>query len=389
MLWEMISLRRFAAGAPTQTSIERRLAGSEPRILEISPEIDPLLAEICDRAIHVDPQKRYPTAERFRADLQQYLLVMGEEPALPLGDLMCQKFATERAEMRRLIDEHAKRDERMHSGVRDLPHAPGAAQGGEPGGDKATLIGDLSSLIEKTRADRRVDGEPVEWEGSLRRSRRPYVWAGLAALLVLGSVASLRFDGRGPAVGWSNGAAKVPTPALPAAEARPEAAPASAETEAGEHAGRAASTNQGNAAADPGLPSSDRADPVATERAEPAGRPAGPSRGRGQPPTAASGGGLRSRVRGEAEPAERSGRGENAEPSARAAGWRARTEAASTAEGGGRARAGVAGWDANPASEKAAGRARAPAGIGELEIGEDVRPRMGRARGIDLQDPYQ
>jgi len=393
MLWEMISLRRFAAGAPTQTSIERRLAGSEPRILEISPEIDPLLAEICDRAIHVDPQKRYSTAERFRADLQRYLLVMGEEPALPLGDLMCQKFAVERAEMRRMIDEHAKRDERMHSGVRDLPHAPGVALGGEPGGDKATLVGDLSSLIEKTRADRRVDGEPVEWEGSLRHSRRPYVWAGLAALLVLGSLAWLRFDGRRAAVGWSDVAAeaRTPAPALPAAEARQVAAPASAGTADGEHAARTAPTDHGSAVNEPGLPSGDRADPmVSANRAESPGRSAGQSRGKWQPLRAASGDGLRSRARGGAESAEGSGTGENAAGGTRAAGWRARSERASgSAEEVERARAAVAGrWDAKPASEQV-GPGREPAAAREMELGEDLRPRMGRARGIDLQDPYQ
>jgi serine/threonine protein kinase len=380
MLWEMISLRRFAPGTPTQTAIERRLAGSEPRILEIATDIDPLLAEICDRAIHVDPQQRYATAELFRADLQKYLLVVGEEPSLTLADLMCQKFAAERAEMRHLIDVHAKRDERLHSSVRDLPHVPEAARSGESR-DKSTLIGDLSSLVEKTRAGRRVDGKPIEWQGSLRRSGRPYVWAGLAALLVLGGVAWLRFDGRRAPAGRSVVAAKEPAQALPAAGVREEVATTSAGNVAGEQAAQAA------------LPASEPADTsAAAESAQPADPSDAQPRAKSLPFTAASGSRLSSRSRASAEPAERASTGDSAEPGVRSARWRGKSEHAPAVSGQVERAlgAGTARTDTKPAGETLV-RGDAPGqegtGARELELREVVRPR--RARGIDLQDPYQ
>jgi serine/threonine-protein kinase len=159
MLWEVLAGERFARGQVTPAMIDARLAGAEPRIALAAPEVPAELARICDRAIHVDAAQRYPTAEAFRADLADFLLVRGEatRPS-QIGELMCEKFAKERAATHRSIAEWARKlgalDELSASIVRSLdtlavpdPDAPP-----EPP-DEKTPVGDLGALIEQSRAD--------------------------------------------------------------------------------------------------------------------------------------------------------------------------------------------------------------------------------------------
>jgi eukaryotic-like serine/threonine-protein kinase len=109
MLWEVLSERRFAAGGVTEAAVDARLKGAEPRLAQVAPGVPAALAAICDRAIHVDPEQRYPSAEAFRADLAGYLAERGEltQPA-ELAEILRTKFATERSAMHRMIHAQAK-----------------------------------------------------------------------------------------------------------------------------------------------------------------------------------------------------------------------------------------------------------------------------------------
>ncbi|MEY4581691.1 MAG: hypothetical protein RL701_6394 [Pseudomonadota bacterium] len=129
ILWELLAERRFATGLPTKAALEARLNGSERRILAVAPDTDPALAAICDRALHVDVEQRYPSAEAFRADLEQYLATHGERPQpAQLGALIRERFAVERETSHRLIQtrmhDKALRDDHVHSGVRALTANP-------------------------------------------------------------------------------------------------------------------------------------------------------------------------------------------------------------------------------------------------------------------------
>jgi tRNA A-37 threonylcarbamoyl transferase component Bud32 len=105
VLWEALAMRRLVQGKPSRSVFEARLLGTEPRIGQISPDLDPALAAICDRAMHADPEQRYPTAEAFRVALQEYLSARGQVmDAALIARFMQAKFASARAALHRVID---------------------------------------------------------------------------------------------------------------------------------------------------------------------------------------------------------------------------------------------------------------------------------------------
>jgi serine/threonine protein kinase len=109
VLWETIALRHLVRGKSARAIVEARLAGTEPRIGQVVEEVDPLLAAICDRAMHNDPEQRYPTADALRRALQDYLIAGGESVSTgALKQWMRSKFASERATMHRLIDQQLR-----------------------------------------------------------------------------------------------------------------------------------------------------------------------------------------------------------------------------------------------------------------------------------------
>jgi serine/threonine protein kinase len=105
VLWETIALRHLSHGSTARQTFAARLAGTDPSIREVVPEVDPALAEICERALQHDLAQRYQSADALRRALQSYLAERGEtfEPA-QIGALMRHKFANERAIMHRVID---------------------------------------------------------------------------------------------------------------------------------------------------------------------------------------------------------------------------------------------------------------------------------------------
>jgi eukaryotic-like serine/threonine-protein kinase len=145
MLWEVLSGRRFARGPVTQAAIEARLAGAEPRLALVAPGVPAELTRICDRAIHVDPAERYPTAEAFRAELSGYLLAQGGlMQAAQVSAWMREKFATERAQRHRAIRAWGKQlislDDFSGSIIRSFR-------------DEHTAVGNLGPWIERSRVD--------------------------------------------------------------------------------------------------------------------------------------------------------------------------------------------------------------------------------------------
>jgi serine/threonine-protein kinase len=212
MLWEVLAGERFARGQVTPAMIDARLSGAEPRIALAAPEVPAELARICDRAIEVDTAQRYPTAEAFRADLAEFLLARGEPTrASQIGELMCEKFAKERAATHRSIAEWARKvgalDELSASIVRSLdslavpdpddsPHPPHSPE-------EKTPVGDLGVWIEQSRADnpaakplKTPSAAGAELDLELNAlARRPHLrhwYAALAAAVCVGAYFWLR-----------------------------------------------------------------------------------------------------------------------------------------------------------------------------------------------------
>jgi eukaryotic-like serine/threonine-protein kinase len=189
MLWEAVCLRRFAPGVPTQASIAARVRGSEPRLASVVPDVDPWLAQICDRATHIDPDARFASAEEFRAVLQRFVLMSGEIPsAAAIAEVMHGKFAAEHAIMHRLIDAHIKDADLSVSMIRDLH--PAWAR--EPIDDSLTAVADLSELIESSRVDNPVlAAASLVAAPTLTRARSTQRVSSWAYLLVLAALVML------------------------------------------------------------------------------------------------------------------------------------------------------------------------------------------------------
>lgn len=243
MLWEVLAKKRFAPGGPSEAAIDARLAGSEPRLSSMSssvaPEVDPALAAICDRAMHVDVEQRYASAEQFRAALEQYLVGRGElAQASEIGAVVRQRFGGERKRMHQLINAQVVKqiagDEGASSIIRSLTRsdtAPGSTTPGRGvtrernGGlydEEPTPVGDLSKWIESSRADNPI---PLVTRSARHKSRRRRKIAlsvlALAAFCATYAWVRTRVDGSHPAAPR----AETSPPPSAAAPAHPEPAP--------------------------------------------------------------------------------------------------------------------------------------------------------------------
>lgn len=142
MLWEAIAGRRFSQQTVTPAAFRERAAGREPRIRAVVPKVDPLLADICDRAVAVDPEQRFASAEELRAELQEYLQLSGVRVEAPeIGQFMRDVFAQERRDIHMVIERAMKHSGASESSVEALPFM----NFDDP--SEATAVADLSSLI--------------------------------------------------------------------------------------------------------------------------------------------------------------------------------------------------------------------------------------------------
>lgn len=229
MLWEAIALRRFSSGPATKSSVDRRLAGGEPRISEVVPSVEPALAEICDKALALDREQRFQSAAEFRAELQRYLLICGDDPPQALAPLLCAKFAAERTAMFKTLDAYSKRDERNQSVIRSLRamsqpagvnngHGVHSANAGNAGDgvydDRSTRVGNFARSNAANRTED-TDGRGLDWSGSLRGGRKNmYAWIAGAGVLI-GAIAAFLISRSEPERAPHLTMPAPPTPAAP------------------------------------------------------------------------------------------------------------------------------------------------------------------------------
>jgi hypothetical protein len=201
MLWEAIAGRRFAEPAPTHETFHARATGREPRILEVAPDTEPMLADICNRALAVDPEQRLSSAQAFRSELQDYLLLTGQRPdSAELAQLMREVFSGEREAMHQVVQRAMKQGGATESMVEALPFM--RANNVVEYEEEATIVADLSSLAEvshesddaKIRASYEVSKitplRPVSrFSERPKPSKRPLIAAAVSGVLTLAGVA--------------------------------------------------------------------------------------------------------------------------------------------------------------------------------------------------------
>jgi serine/threonine-protein kinase len=226
VLWETLTMQRFCDGVVSRIAVATRLAGQEMRAAQFRPRVDPRLAAICDRALAVDPDARFATADEFRIALDNYL-VQSESgqrvDAAAIKQVLAHKFAAERRAVHGLIDRHIKHGAVEVSGVSAV------ALGTEAGNNQPTQVADLSNYIRNTSEATVVRGitdelvlEPdpePRW-----RSRRTLVLGSVGAVVALGLAFGLlrHSSNESASVSASSaGVVAVPLPNLPVAVPTP------------------------------------------------------------------------------------------------------------------------------------------------------------------------
>ena len=144
MLWQAIAGRALSIDpTPTPAAFRARSEGTEPRIEEVVPTVDPLLAQICNRALALEPDKRFATAQEFRSALQEYLQTAGARvESSEIGQLMRDVFEAERRAMHQRIEQVMKHSGgEVHSSIEALSFF-------HPEDKESTAVADLSSLVD-------------------------------------------------------------------------------------------------------------------------------------------------------------------------------------------------------------------------------------------------
>jgi serine/threonine protein kinase len=183
MLWEVLAGRRFAEGDDLRAIRARRVAGAEPRIREVVPEAPQQLAEICDRAISLDPLERFASAGEFREALRAYLGEdMQDVDRKQLGELVANAFDKDRSRVHALIERQLNRAPARPSS-NDAPAIDLQADPAE-----YTLKADLSELISVSRLRDDAELRSASGGASVRVEHhvpRGPAWAGVGGALIL------------------------------------------------------------------------------------------------------------------------------------------------------------------------------------------------------------
>jgi serine/threonine protein kinase len=106
MLWEALARKRRKLADTPAASFQALVGGTQPKIRDVEPNAPDKLAEICDKAIALDPLERFGSAAEFLTELEGYLEKnMRRVDRRDLTTLMTQYFKGDRQEMTRRIED--------------------------------------------------------------------------------------------------------------------------------------------------------------------------------------------------------------------------------------------------------------------------------------------
>jgi serine/threonine protein kinase len=125
MLWEAIAGRRRTTGTTPLAAFRTRIESGEPPIESVVPDVEPRLAEVCQRALARDPAQRYATSRELQQALEDYLVSRGRTArAEALGAIVRGSCGEELAQRRRALEGHAV--SRQAAGFGSYQRSPGS-----------------------------------------------------------------------------------------------------------------------------------------------------------------------------------------------------------------------------------------------------------------------
>ena len=134
LLWELLAYRRLSQDRTQQEIVQARMAGVDPELMRKALGVPVELLHICTRAVAKKLEDRYASALEMRDALRAYIRTNNlefspEQLRLLLSDL----YATERVEIRRLVDQRMKQasveDDHPGTAVQAIPVAPAVLGG--------------------------------------------------------------------------------------------------------------------------------------------------------------------------------------------------------------------------------------------------------------------
>ena len=148
LLWELLAYRRLSQDRTQQEIVKARMAGADPELMKKASGVPVELLQICMRAASKRVDDRYASAHEMRDALRAYIRAHGLEfSAEQLREVLDDLYASERVEIRRLVDQRMKQanaeDDQPSFGTQVIPVAP-AVLGGA---GAATLAGNASTYV--------------------------------------------------------------------------------------------------------------------------------------------------------------------------------------------------------------------------------------------------
>jgi eukaryotic-like serine/threonine-protein kinase len=197
VLWEILADERIWSGVSDLTVMQRVTAGDIPSPRTVNPQVPEILERICLKAMSVNPDNRFATAQEFQIALEDALGQLGRTfKQRDLGNRVAELFADTRAEIRAIIETQMSKAEGMTSTQLDsLPPVPLYGLG-------------MTPTPSRSRTASTTDGQPVV--GSRLRSL-VLVVGGIA----LGAGALVWLTGHRPAAATPQVAPPVATVAPP------------------------------------------------------------------------------------------------------------------------------------------------------------------------------
>jgi len=142
MLWEAVAERRLWKDIPDPGIMHYLVSDQVPKLAEHAPNAHPLLIEVCNRALAVNPEERYATAADMRAALDAYMATLPARPEPRVfGATIAENFADERAKIRAVIERQLTQGPLLATGEiasMGLPQLPKTELSGASGAQNLT-----------------------------------------------------------------------------------------------------------------------------------------------------------------------------------------------------------------------------------------------------------
>jgi hypothetical protein len=229
MLWELLAQKRLVARTDDEVAVlARRMHGKDPKIREVAKDAPEELLAICERAMALVPEDRFPTAAAMQEAIEAYLAKVGGGDARAVAACLESPFKDDRSKVRRVVEEGMRALDTSGS-IPSLRLSQTGSGAGSGSGSGARLVPTSVEPSGPTSVGAPTAGTvPPE-----APKRRPVVFVAAAAAVGVVVALVLVLAGRAPASKVPVAEPQAPSAPSPVAAKEPDAAPVAPVVEKG------------------------------------------------------------------------------------------------------------------------------------------------------------